>query len=171
MGMKVVIVFIVGVAAGLFLGSIIFSGFFIEKLQEADLSKIPQLSLVGYSEANVSVAPGFVLLTNECKRLSMVVSLQQSQSIAEGLTGELGFRPTSHDTVREILNSYGIDVLMVKVEDLKDGTYYSHLVVMHENNILNLDSRPSDAIAIAVRSGAPVYVKDSLLQEHGQEVC
>jgi bifunctional DNase/RNase len=163
------LVFIAGIAAGLSLGGL-FSGLFLEGVQP-DLSVIPQLSLEGFSRVNVSAEPGLVHLISGCRRLSMVVGVQQSESIREGLSGELGFRPTSHDTVGDILKSFDIEALMVKVDGFQDGTYFAKLIVMKGNDILNLDSRPSDAIAIAVRSGAPVYVRDSIMEEHGRDVC
>jgi bifunctional DNase/RNase len=168
---KSVLVFIAGIALGLSLGGVLFTGLFMEKVQTADLSGISQLSLEGFSQVNVSVEPMLVRLASGCRELSMIVSIQQSESIGKGLSGDLGFRPTSHDAVQEILDSFGIELLMVKVDGFQDGTYFAKLLVMQGNDILNLDSRPSDAIAIAVRTGAPVYVRDSLMEEHGRDIC
>ena len=164
-------VFIAGILMGLFMGGFLFSGLFMEKIEQTDLSGIPQLSLEGFSQVNISIEPMTVHLTSGCRKLSMVIGIHQSDSITEGLSGNLGFRPTSHDTLQDIMENFGMDVIMVKVDDFRNSTYFAKLLVMQGNDILNLDTRPSDAIAIAVRSMAPVYVKDSLLNEHGKNVC
>lgn len=134
---------------------------------------IPQLSLEGFSEAEIGLDPGSlsILLSSGCRQLRMVTSQEQMQSIAMGLEGDMGFRPLSHDLMGNMLEGFGIEVLMVKLEDLREGTYYAKLLLGQGSNILNMDSRPSDAIALAARTGSPVYVRQSLLEKYGEEIC
>ncbi len=137
------------------------------------LGGIPQLSLDGFSEAEISLEPGgtAIILSSGCRRLSMVTSQEQVYSIAMGIEQNMGFRPLSHDLIGNMAGEFGIEVLMVKVESLKDGTYYAKLILRQGNKILSMDSRPSDAIAVAVRTESPVYVNGELLEKHGTDAC
>jgi bifunctional DNase/RNase len=60
---------------------------------------------------------------------------------------------------------------MVKIESFSGGAYFAKLLLQQGNKILNLDSRPSDAIAIAVRTNAPVYVSKDIMTMMGENVC
>ena len=129
---------------------------------------IPDLSTVGYvkvhSNVEVEGERGVLTLKNNCKELRMSIIPWQARSIEVGMKGVKGIRPNSHDLLASILEDYGIEVLMVKVTHLKDGTYYAKLIVRKGNKILGLDSRPSDAVALAVRVGADVFVNDGLMK-------
>jgi len=128
------------------------------------------LSLEGYSGVEVSVNPGLIQLTSECRAIILNINQDTSYSIKKGLDGDVDFRPLTHDTIKSILENYGIEVMMVKIYDLKTGTYFADLFLKKDNKILNLDTRPSDAISIAVRFDKPIYIRNDLL-EAGTEVC
>lgn len=138
-----------------------------------ETGNIPQLSLEGFSKADIGLDPGMlsILLTSGCRQLSILTSPEQMQSIAMGLEGDMGFRPLTHDLMENVLEGFDIEVLMVKVEGMTEGTYYAKLLLRQSGRILNIDSRPSDAIAIALRAGSPVYVKQELLEKYGDDVC
>ena len=136
-----------------------------------ELGEVPQLSTEGFSKADVQVGPLMIYLASGCYRLSMATNEIQADSIEKGIQNITDARPTTHDTLNHILENFNIQPLMVKVDSLKDGTYYSKILLRQGNSILNLDSRPSDAIAVAVRAGAPVYVKNELLKEAGEKIC
>jgi len=136
-----------------------------------ELDGIPQLSTEGFSKADVQVGPLMIYLTSGCYRLSIITNEIQADSIGKGIQNITDERPTTHDTLNSILENFNIQPLMVKVESLRDGTYYSKILLRQGNEILNLDTRPSDAIAVAVRAGAPVYVKNELLEKAGEKIC
>jgi bifunctional DNase/RNase len=91
--------------------------------------------------------------------------------IKNGMENSRYFRPNTHDLMQDELEMFEIKVLMVKIESFHEGTYYSKLILQQNNKILNLDSRPSDAISIAVRFGSPIYIKDDLMKQFGKNIC
>ncbi|NIO19304.1 MAG: hypothetical protein GTN76_00795, partial [Candidatus Aenigmarchaeota archaeon] len=107
----------------------------------------------------------------ECLKLAIATTEQQTYSIASGLGDATGIRPNTHDLMKDTFELYSIEVLMVKVDDFRDGTYYAKLLLRQGNKILNLDSRPSDAIAVAVRFQKPVYVKNGIMESLGVGIC
>jgi hypothetical protein len=119
---------------------------------------------------SVSVQPGVIMLTSGCTQLSMFTSEAQTMSIQSGLLGQVT-RPVAHDLLAEIASYFDLEILAAKVERLEGETYYATLVVKKGNKILSLDSRPSDAIATAVRVGAPIYVNADLLEKYGKKIC
>ena len=74
-------------------------------------------------------------------------------------------RPMTHDLVRNILSGLGAKLDRVIVDALKDATFYAKLLVNHNGQELLIDSRPSDAIALAVAEKVPIFVEDSVLDE------
>jgi len=155
--------------AGIFIGTRL--GVKMESMAIQGTEQIPQLSTEGFSKADVRTDPYVIYLVSNCSRLSMITNEVQTDSIEKGIHNITDMRPTTHDMINLIMMNFDIHPLMVKVESFKDGTYYSKILLRQGNNILNLDSRPSDSIAIAVRAGIPVYVKNSLLEELGEKIC
>jgi bifunctional DNase/RNase len=170
--MKAKNVLLIAVFAAFFAGVLVGSmGVRTGNMITGSLENIPQLSTEGFSKADVDAGPYLIYLTSGCYRLSMITNEVQSDSIEKGLLNVTDIRPTTHDMINQIMINYDIHPIMVKIESFRDGTYYSKILMRQGNNILNLDSRPSDAIGVAVRSGTPVYVKNSLLEEVGEKIC
>ena len=74
-------------------------------------------------------------------------------------------RPLTHDLIRDLLDATGIFVERVEIYDLVDDTFFASLCITRDGQKIKLDSRPSDAIAIALRTGARVFVKDEVLEK------
>ncbi|MEM5812287.1 MAG: DUF151 domain-containing protein, partial [Candidatus Aenigmatarchaeota archaeon] len=151
--MKAKFVFLIALFAVFFAGFI--TGLITNKQEKAFQeemvpSEIPHLSTEGFTRAYVDTGPSVIYLVSDCRRLTLVTNEIQSESVEMGLSNITGFRPNTHDLIKNIIENYEIKPLMVKVESLAEGTYYSKILMIRDNNILNLDSRPSDAIAIAV---------------------
>jgi len=104
-----------------------------------------------------------ISLKARCAIINIYTSLQQAQAIEEGLESETWYRPSTHDITVDIIEGFGIDPLMIKITNLQESTYYAELILQRWNSILILDIRPSDAIAIAVRTGIPIYVNENLV--------
>lgn len=132
---------------------------------------VSPLDLEGFTVVSISVEPGVIHLTSECYRLSMVTTEFQTLSINSGLEGKIELRPTSHDLMKDILENFDIDIAMVKIDSFNQEIYFARLILKQEDRILNLDSKPSDAIAVAVRTGSPIYVKQSVLESNGERIC
>lgn len=125
----------------------------------------------GFERVGLEVEAETIYLIKDCTALPIIVSLEQSYSILMGLTHEKDFRPNTHGLIKSILDNYSIEVLAVKITDLKEGTFYAELVLKKKDQIFSIDSRPSDAIAIGVRAKAPIYVKKDLLLRYGRDIC
>lgn len=74
-------------------------------------------------------------------------------------------RPLTHDLLRIVLQTLGAEVLRINIIDLRDDVFYAHIVVRVNGKELEIDSRPSDALALAVRVHAPVFVDERVMQE------
>ena len=129
------------------------------------------IDLQNFTRVEVEVDRPFVVLKSGCWNLPIAVSESQLASIENGLNGKIKCRPTTHDLMADILENYGLRVLMVKVVSLKNDVYYARLVLFGNGKVFNLDAKPSDAIALAVRKDAPIYVNTNLLYTHGKEEC
>ena len=136
---------------------------------------ITGLSTAGYEQVVVDAALvngyGIVGLESECYQLIANVEGYQAESIIAGLEGIVPERPNSHDIVVDAFNNLGIEVLMVKITDAKNDTFYGNIILRNGNRIASLDARPSDATAIAVRMNVPIYVKEEVMKEYGEYIC
>lgn len=76
-------------------------------------------------------------------------------------------RPLTHDLLGDVITSLGAQVAHILVSDLNDDTFYAKIVLQHNGSQTEIDSRPSDAIALAVRTEAPIFVEDSVIEKAG----
>ena len=91
----------------------------------------------------------------------------EAESISVGAKGVDVPRPLTHDLVVNILDSLDAELLYISVHDLAENTFYATLVVTVNDSEVEIDARPSDAIAIAVRTGVPIYVSEQVMEEAG----
>ncbi len=135
--------------------------------------EIPEIPVdnEGYVEIDVFIHNQNLQLRRDCVALDMTVSYDQARSIDHGIHGELWERPGSHDLMKDIIDGYGINVVMVRVHGMQEGAFVSDLFLEKDETVYRLDSRPSDAVAIALRTDAPVMVHEDLLHDHGVDVC
>jgi uncharacterized protein len=95
----------------------------------------------------------------------IVIGLFEATSIDRRVKGIQAPRPLTHDLITSIVELMGAEVQDVIISDLKDHTYYAKLRVRHEGELLEVDCRPSDAIAVAVTAKVPIYVNEDVLGE------
>ncbi len=74
-------------------------------------------------------------------------------------------RPLTHDLLRNVLSQLGAEVLRVNITDLRDEVFYAHIVIQVNGSEMEIDSRPSDALALAVRVHVPVFVSEEVMDE------
>jgi bifunctional DNase/RNase len=145
------------------------------KTEKAQLILFPELWTYGYEKVKVSAEvvgdQGVITLTSDCYQIVAYTEASQAESIKNGLEGKIAFRPNSHDLIKAAFNNFGIEVLMVKITEVKNNTFFGKLILKQNEKILSLDSRPSDATAIAVRTNSPIYIKTELLEEFGRKIC
>jgi len=99
------------------------------------------------------------------KRLPIIIGAFEAQAIALEMEGVVPPRPMTHDLIKSLIESFNSSITEVFISELRDGTYYAKLIF--EDIGLELDARPSDAIAIAVRCNSPIYVNAEVLAEAG----
>ncbi|HLC58944.1 MAG TPA: bifunctional nuclease family protein [archaeon] len=145
-------------------------------LNVGNTSGIEELSTSGFIKVdNVTVQdfPDYseIILANNCKGLIGAVDSMQAQSIKDGLEGVLSARPNSHDLMKDAFNVFNIKILMVKVMDVKGGNFVGKLILQQGDKLANLDVRPSDGVALALRTGADVYINSTLFVEKSENIC
>jgi uncharacterized protein len=101
------------------------------------------------------------------RTLPIFIGAPEATAIAFALQGVSTERPMTHDLIRDLLDALGSDVLRVVVTELKAATYFAEIVLRHGDEELPVSSRPSDAVAVAVRTGAPLFVADDLMDSEG----
>ncbi len=99
--------------------------------------------------------------------LPIWIGMAEASAIAMQLENVMPPRPMTHDLMRQITESLGAQLKKVVVNDLSDNTFYAVLIFETERGSVVLDARPSDAIALALRFNAPIYVHERVLQEAG----
>ncbi len=104
---------------------------------------------------------------NGSRRLPIVIGGFEAQAIAVALEKMNPSRPLTHDLMKNFLIAFGIDLHEVIINDLQEGVFYSKLVCSNEQDTIEIDSRTSDAIAMAVRFGCPIYTFENILQNAG----
>lgn len=161
------------IAAGLVLFLVLY--FVPPETKLAPIIFLPELSTSGYMRVDVDAGvvgnDGIVVLTSDCYQLTANTEAGQAESIANGLVKKIDFRPNAHDLMKDVLNNLQIEVVMVKIVELKNGTFYGRLILKQGDKIVSLDSRPSDGIALAVRTDSPVYIKEDLMKSEGKYIC
>lgn len=99
----------------------------------------------------------------EKKVIPIWIGIFEASAIATELEKIAFSRPMTHDLITEILRSLSIRVTRVEISDLKNNTFFANICLLHDNGSVIVDARPSDAIAIALRSNAPIYVDDKII--------
>lgn len=115
------------------------------------------------------VAP-VVLLEDEAFRIVPVfVGLSEAISIYQALSGSVSARPTTHDLFVSTLESLGARIAGVLIDDLDGGVYYARLSVSIDSVDREVDARPSDCMALALRSGAPITIQQKVVAESAMD--
>lgn len=93
----------------------------------------------------------------------------EAQAIARELAGQRFPRPLTHDLLATIVEGLKARVTRVVIADLKENTFFANLVIERDGEVVSIDARPSDSIAVALRTGADLYVNEKLLAEPGEQ--
>jgi uncharacterized protein len=102
--------------------------------------------------------------------LPIWIGTPEATAIALALEGVETARPLTHDLMKAVLDALGADIERVEVVSLDQGTFYADLVIDSDGEQLTISARPSDAIALATRTGSPVFASKALLDEAGVEI-
>lgn len=128
-----------------------------------------RLEIIGMSYSESSTGAYVLVLgdKNSQRRLPIVIGNAEAQAIAVGIERQPNSRPLTHDLLLKITNTFSISILEVVINRFRDGVFYAMLVCRQGNDIVTIDARPSDAIALAVRIGCEIYAYESVMQEAG----
>ena len=97
--------------------------------------------------------------------LPIWIGLLEASSIATAIENVQTPRPMTHDLLKNILDSLDVKVIRIEVNDLKDNTYYAIIYLEVDDKRLTIDARPSDAIALALRVNASIFVEESVIKK------
>lgn len=128
-----------------------------------------ELEIVALSHSITQTHSYAVVLgeVNGLRRLPIVIGGFEAQAIAVALERMSPSRPLTHDLMKNFMMAFNVDLHEVVINDLQEGIFYSKLVCSSENDTVEIDSRTSDALALAVRFGCPIYTLDNILDSAG----
>ena len=132
--------------------------------------EIVELKIQGISYSdNTSGAFALILQeTNGSRKLPIVIGGFEAQAIAIGLEKKIKTsRPLTHELFKSFAEKFGIKFNHVIISKLKDGVFFSNIVCENNDDIIKIDSRTSDAIALSIRFNIPIFVKKDILDEAG----
>ena len=128
-----------------------------------------QVDIIGLS-TSPSSGGAYALVLGEVsgnRRLPIIIGASEAQAIALELEKIQPPRPMTHDLLRNLFDAFGAEVSDVVIDDLREGTFFAKVRYVYDDDEAQLDARPSDAVALAVRSDAPIFVAASVLDEAG----
>jgi bifunctional DNase/RNase len=128
-----------------------------------------ELEIVALSHSITQTHSYAVVLgeVNGLRRLPIVIGGFEAQAIAVALEKMQPSRPLTHDLMKNFMTAFNIDLHEIIICDLQEGIFYSKLVCSSENDTVEIDSRTSDALALAVRFGCPIYTYETILDSAG----
>lgn len=128
-----------------------------------------QMELVGVRVELPSNTPIVLLreMSDAARLLPIFIGAPEATAIAIALDGVTTPRPMTHDLLRNVLDELSADLERVVVTELRDKTFYAELHLLRDGGRFVLSSRPSDAIALAARTGTPIFAEEAVIQEAG----
>ena len=135
------------------------------------MEKLVELEILGLS-SNHSQSGSFTLVMGEVdglRRLPIVIGMFEAQAIAIEIEKIVPNRPMTHDLFKSFADSFQFEIEKIVISEMKEGVFYAKIHSKSEMALVEIDSRPSDAIAIAVRFGASIFCSEKVLSEAGIE--
>lgn len=134
------------------------------------LGELVEVSIEGVfaAESNGSISR-FVLLSDGERKLPILIGPYEAQAISLPLEGTRPDRPMTHDLVKAVLDRLDTTLDRVVIDDLWNTVYYAKLYIRTSKEEMEIDARPSDAIALAVRFEADIFVADGILEAGMEE--
>jgi uncharacterized protein len=128
-----------------------------------------ELEIVALSHSITQTHSYAVVLgeVNGLRRLPIVIGGFEAQAIAVALENMRPSRPLTHDLMKNFMMAFSVELHEVVISDLQEGIFYSKLLCSNENDTVEIDSRTSDALALAVRFHCPIYTYEHILESAG----
>lgn len=135
------------------------------------MEKLVELEILGLS-SNHSQSGSFTLVMGEVegsRRLPIVIGMFEAQAIAIEIEKIIPNRPMTHDLFKSFSDSFKFEIGKIVISDMKEGVFYAKIHCKSGSTLVEIDSRPSDAIAIAVRFAAKIFCAEKVMSEAGIE--
>lgn len=128
-----------------------------------------ELEIVALSHSITQTHSYAVVLgeVNGLRRLPIVIGGFEAQAIAVALEKMQPSRPLTHDLMKNFMSAFNVELTEIIISDLQEGIFYSKLICVGEHDTVEIDSRTSDALALAVRFGCPIYTYENILENAG----
>lgn len=126
-----------------------------------------QVDILGLSPTPAPGGGGYALILKEIggeRRLPIIIGSFEAQHIALELEGIKPPRPLTHDLIKNVIEQLGFSISYVYINDLRDGTFFAK-IKLDVGSVEEVDSRPSDAIALALKFAVPIYVSEDVMNE------
>jgi bifunctional DNase/RNase len=131
---------------------------------------VREMVIYGVSFDMVGKQPIVLLKTADGNKfLPIWIGHPEAAAILMKLQGASSPRPMTHDLLTELLTQFDAKVVKIAVTELRENTFYAQITVAVNGDEIEIDSRPSDALALAVRSEAPIFAADAVIEESGVE--
>lgn len=125
-----------------------------------------KMKVAGLTIDPLTNTPIVILKDMEEKRaIPIWIGLFEASAIATELEKITFSRPMTHDLIYEILKTIGIEVMKIEIHDLRNNTFFANIHLLKDNETTVIDSRPSDAIALALRANAPIFVAEKVIEK------
>ena len=129
-----------------------------------------EMQIYGVSFDLVGKQPIVLLKTADgSKFLPIWIGHSEAAAILMKLQGPAPPRPMTHDLLQDMLATLDAEVIRITVTELRDSTFFASITVQQDGNEFDIDSRPSDAIALALRADAPIFAADDVIEESAIE--
>lgn len=129
------------------------------------MSKV-ECEILGLSTQQAGTS-AYALLLKEVdgeRRLPIIIGQSEAHAIAVVLEGFKPPRPLTHDLLKNTIENLGATILEIVISELRDNTFYSKIILDVSSMTNEIDARPSDAIALAIRAQVPIYVEESVME-------
>lgn len=129
-----------------------------------------KIEILGLSSSQSQTSGSFALVLGETegeRRLPIIIGMFEAQAIALEIEKIVPNRPMTHDLFKTFANGFGFKVDEILISDLKEGVFFAKIVCSNGEKTIEVDARPSDAIAIGVRFEVPFYTYETVLSEAG----
>jgi bifunctional DNase/RNase len=132
------------------------------------LREFVPLRILSVNPSSVGASSYILLLESDdaqALRFPIVIGSQEAQSISVYIEQITPSRPLTHDLCVNLLSYSNVNLVRVLITDFKDGIFYANLVVNKDGEMVNVDARPSDSIALAIRLNIPILISEKLLHD------
>jgi bifunctional DNase/RNase len=126
----------------------------------------------GYVKADVLEVQGnMVAVGHNCTAIIAQTSAERATALANAIAGITDSRPDVYEGFSNVLTSFNITLEAVLMNNFEKDTYYSDAIFILGDKAVQMDMKPSDAFVIALRSEAPIYINETILEKNGVDIC